>query len=60
VPIPLRIVEDDDPGSRWKIEVGEELATPLDASEAPLARAVLIQGERQVALILAAHHSIAD
>jgi hypothetical protein len=59
-PIPLRIVEDDDPSSRWKIEVGEELATPFNPSEAPLARAVLIQGRRDAAFILIAHHSIAD
>jgi Condensation domain len=59
-PIPLRIVEDDDPGSRWKVEVGEELATPFDPSEAPLARAVLIQGRHDAAFILLAHHSIAD
>jgi hypothetical protein len=59
-PIPLRIVEDDDPGSRWKIEVGEELATPFDPSKAPLARAVLIQGRRDAAFILVAHHAVAD
>ena len=59
-PIPLRIAEDDDPGSRWKVEVGDELATPFDPSEAPLARAVLIQGRNDAAFILLAHHSIAD
>jgi hypothetical protein len=59
-PIPLRIVEDDDPSSRWKIEVGEELATPFDPSKAPLVRAVLIQGRRDAALILVGHHSVAD
>ena len=59
-PIPLRIVEDDDPASRWKVEVGEELAMPFDPEQAPLARAVLVQGEWQVALILVAHPSIAD
>jgi hypothetical protein len=59
-PIPLKIVEDDDPSFRWKIEVGEELATPFNPSEAPLARAVLIQGRPDAAFILLAHHSIAD
>jgi hypothetical protein len=59
-PIPLKIVEDDDPSFRWKIEVGEELATPFNPSEAPLARAVLIQGRPDAAFILIAHHSIAD
>jgi hypothetical protein len=59
-PLPLRIVEDDDPGSRWKIEASEELGTPFNPRVAPLARAVLVQGERQAALILLAHHSIAD
>jgi hypothetical protein len=38
-PIPLRIVEDD-PETRWKAEVGEELATPFDPHGAPLVRAV--------------------
>jgi Condensation domain len=59
-PIPLKIVEDDDPGSRWQIEAGEELATPFNPRVAPLARAVLVQGERRAALILVAHHSVAD
>jgi condensation domain-containing protein len=59
-PIPLRIVEDDDPSSRWTVEVGEELATPFDTARAPLVRAVLIQGRRDAALILVAHHSVAD
>jgi hypothetical protein len=58
-PIPLRIVEGD-PKTRWEREVGEELATPFDPSQAPLIRAVLIDGSRDTGLILAAHHSIAD
>ena len=59
-PIPLRIVEDE-PERRWEAEVGEELATPFKPSEAPLIRAVLIQGARDdAAFILVAHHSIAD
>ena len=58
-PIPLRIVEGD-PKTRWESEVGEELATPFDPNRAPLVRAVLIEGSRDTAFILAAHHSIAD
>ena len=59
-PIPLRIVEDDDPGSRWKIEASEELGTPFNPRVAPLARAVLVQGERRAAFILVAHQAVAD
>jgi hypothetical protein len=58
-PIPLRIVEGN-PRTSWEAEVGEELATPFDPSRAPLIRAVLIQGSRDTALILVAHHSIVD
>ncbi|HXW70307.1 MAG TPA: hypothetical protein VEK34_02505 [Methylocella sp.] len=58
-PIPLRIV-DGDPKTRWEREVGEELATPFAPNQAPLIRAVLIQGKRNTAFILVAHHSIAD
>ena len=58
-PIPLRIVEDE-PERRWNVEVGEELATPFNPSQAPLVRAVLIQGIRDAAFMLVAHHSIAD
>src|SRR5258708_21025838 len=57
-PIPLRIVEDE-PELRWGAEVGEELATPFNPSQAPLTRAVLIQGVRDAAFMLVAHHSIA-
>jgi hypothetical protein len=58
-PIPLRIVEDE-PEPRWEAEVGTELATPFDPSQAPLIRAVLIHGARDAAFMLVAHHSIAD
>jgi NRPS condensation-like uncharacterized protein len=58
-PIPLRIVEDE-PELRWEVEVGEELATPFKPKRAPLIRAVLIQGARDAAFMLVAHHSIAD
>jgi Condensation domain len=58
-PIPLRIV-DGDPETHWEGEVGEELATPFDPNRAPLIRAVLIQGSRDTAFILVAHHAIAD
>ena len=58
-PIPLRIVEDQ-PELRWEAEVGKELATPFNPSRAPLIRALLIQGDRDAAFMLVAHHSIAD
>ena len=58
-PIPLRIVKDE-PELRWEAEVGKELATPFNPSRAPLIRAVLIQGARDAAFTLVAHHSIAD
>jgi hypothetical protein len=58
-PIPLRIVADESE-LRWQGEVGEELATPFNPSQAPLIRAVLIQGARDTAFMLVAHHSIAD
>jgi hypothetical protein len=58
-PIPLRIVQDE-PELRWEAEVGKELATPFDPSQAPLIRAVLIHGARDAAFMLVAHHSIAD
>ena len=58
-PIPLRIVEDA-PLSRWESEVGAELATPFDPTQAPLIRAVVIQGAADAAFILVAHHAIAD
>src|SRR5262245_299509 len=58
-PIPLRIVEGD-PKARWESEVSKELATHFDSSRTPLIRAVLIQGARDTAFILVAHHSIAD
>jgi len=58
-PIPLRIVEDE-PALRWEVEVGKELARPFNPSRAPLIRAVLIQGARDAAFMLVAHHSIAD
>jgi Condensation domain len=58
-PIPLRIVEDE-PEPRWEVEAEEELAKPFNPSQAPLIRAVLIQGIRNAAFMLVAHHSIAD
>src|SRR6478672_11144744 len=58
-PIPLRILEEE-PELRWEAEVEKELATPFNPSRAPLIRAVLIQGARDAAFMLVAHHSIAD
>ncbi|HEY0181323.1 MAG TPA: hypothetical protein VGC09_00820 [Rhodopila sp.] len=57
VPIPLRIVTTD---QRWESEMERELATPFDATKAPLVRAVLLVRPSRTFLILAAHHSIAD
>src|SRR5262249_30194088 len=37
-----------------------EIRTPFNPSRAPLIRAVLIQGARDTAFMLVAHHSIAD
>ena len=54
-PIPLRVVADE-PELRWAAEVGEELARPFKPSQAPLIRAVLIQGARDAAFMLVAHH----
>jgi len=59
VPIPLRIVEKE-PATTWETEIGKELATPFDANNAPLIRAVLIQGVEEAAFILVTHHAIAD
>src|SRR5262249_7384759 len=58
-PISLRIVEDE-PELRCEAEVGKQLATPFNPTRAPLIRAVLIQGARDTAFMLVAHHSIAD
>ena len=57
-PIPIRVVEKSEPN--WCLELAKELATPFDASQAPLVRAVLIRGEDETVFILTAHHSIAD
>ncbi|MEJ0001389.1 MAG: hypothetical protein WDO13_20985 [Verrucomicrobiota bacterium] len=55
-PIPLRILWGN-PETLWKQQVAEELATPFNHAEAPLVRAVLIQGLNGVALILVAQHA---
>jgi hypothetical protein len=52
--------DEDRPELHWEAEVGKELATPFNPSQAPLLRAVLIQGTRHAAFMLVAHHSIAD
>lgn len=58
VRIPLRIVVGSD--LRWEPEIEGELATPFDAEQAPLVRAVLLHQAHRAVLILVAHHSIAD
>ena len=50
----------DDPAARWQAEVAAELATPFVPTEAPLIRAVLIHADQDAALVLVAHHAIAD
>lgn len=57
--IPLRVIHDD-PTARWEEEVAAELAKPFVAADAPLIRAVLIHADQDAALILVAHHAIAD
>ena len=54
--IPLRIVA----GGVLEQEIGRELATPIDAEEAPLVRAVLLHQADRAIFILVAHHAIAD
>jgi hypothetical protein len=60
VRIPLRVVEARDPSLSWQAEASEELARPFESRNPPLARAVLVHGSDQAALILALHHSIGD
>ncbi|MGA7323707.1 MAG: condensation domain-containing protein [Rhodomicrobium sp.] len=57
--IPLRVIHDDRT-ARWEEEVAAELANPFGAADAPLIRAVLIHADEDAALILVAHHAIAD
>lgn len=57
--IPLRTIHED-PAKRWENEVAAELATPFGADDVPLIRAVLIHADQDAALILVAHHAIAD
>ena len=49
-PIPLRVIIGP---AVWQTEVARELSTPFDPQRAPLARAVLMHGERESATILA-------
>ncbi len=58
-PIPLRVVPGN-PHARWEENVAEELAETFDWQQAPLLRARLVLGPEGAALILVAHHSIAD
>ena len=57
--IPLRVIHDD-PAARWEDEVAAELANPFGADDVPLIRTVLIHADQDAALILVAHHAIAD
>jgi hypothetical protein len=56
--LPIHVVTFDNP--QWEREMERELATPFDARQAPLVRAVLLYRPYRTFLILAAHHSIAD
>lgn len=58
-PIPLRIVEGP-PERQWPSEVETELGEPFACDQAPLIRAVVVQGDGEAALSLIAHHSVAD
>ncbi len=58
-PIPLRLVVGY-PQAIWEEEVARELGDSIDPTQAPLIRATLIMGPGNAALILTAHHSVAD
>lgn len=56
--IPLRVLPGHE--TNWEREMEKELATPFNAKEAPLLRAVLLHQPERAVLLLSAHHSIAD
>lgn len=61
-PIPLRLTSDDGSGQSFLKVITEELVTPLDRTNGPLARFTLVRhpaGER-AELILTVDHTIAD
>jgi NRPS condensation-like uncharacterized protein len=58
-PIPLRVVDGSVQG-RWELELDREMAVPFTLEQAPLIRSVLIHKPQSAALILIAHHAIAD
>ena len=57
--IPLSVKMLSSP-SQWEAEFEREITTPFDAQTAPLIRAVLLEGDDRVQIILTAHHTIAD
>lgn len=57
-PIPLRIETGED--ASWPAVVRFELATPFGPDAAPLLRAVLLPRPDATALVLTAHHAMAD
>lgn len=57
--IPLAILKRASP-LQWQTVFEKEMATPFDTREAPLMRAVLLQGDDRSEIILTTHHSIAD
>ena len=59
-PIPLRIVPGAAAVLDWETELRRELATPFEATHAPLLRAVLMQNEDRSVLLLTVHHAISD
>ena len=56
--IPLRVLEQD--AHSWQQAAAEELSRPIEPSQAPLTRAVLISGEAASALVLTFYHSMVD
>jgi NRPS condensation-like uncharacterized protein len=56
--IPLHVA--NDAASGWPAHVAHQLRQPFDASEAPLLRATLLHGADRSAIVLCAHHAIAD
>src|SRR6202011_4096520 len=59
IPIPLRIVPQME-SAAWHVEMARELATPIPANAAPLARITVLRKSGGSTLLLSMHHAIAD
>lgn len=57
-PIPLRVIQDETVS--WHEEFRREVAIPFAPDDAPLVRAVLLHRVDRAAIILTAHHAVAD